>query len=234
VPIGDAISVERGQIRRYRRQYHLFHEEAPSDDEWLEWVALMQHYGAPSRILDWSYSIFSALFFAVESAEPCGSVIWAVNSNALAEPFARKLQGYPDVLDAWNKDRSFQRVETITAVFLSSTPIPLVGSVTPQRTNLRLDPQRGTFLCPGDISQGFDSNFSAMLMTMERSYVMENFKRIVISIDGTERKAILNRLHEMNITCATLFPGIEGFSRSIRHMIANYQQLLSPGDLTES
>jgi hypothetical protein len=30
--------------------------DTPDQDDWLEWIALMQHYGAPTRFLDWTYS----------------------------------------------------------------------------------------------------------------------------------------------------------------------------------
>src|SRR5438093_2893211 len=41
----------------------------------LEWLALMQHYGAPTRLLDFTYSFWIALFFAFEEAENDCSVV---------------------------------------------------------------------------------------------------------------------------------------------------------------
>src|SRR6266436_9879024 len=40
-------------------------ERRPSD-KW-EWYFLMQHYGSPTRLLDWSDAALVALYFAVES-----------------------------------------------------------------------------------------------------------------------------------------------------------------------
>lgn len=46
----------------------------------IEWLALMQHFGAPTRLLDFTQSPYVATYFAVEDATE-DSVIWAVNES---------------------------------------------------------------------------------------------------------------------------------------------------------
>ncbi len=52
----------------------------------FEWLCLMQHYGAPSRVLDWSENILTALYFAVaDTTADCDGVVWALNAGRLNE-----------------------------------------------------------------------------------------------------------------------------------------------------
>jgi hypothetical protein len=63
IDLGKAPRIESGLLRRFKRQAHHYISNPPEENDPLEWLALMQHYGAPTRLLDWTYSFFVALYF---------------------------------------------------------------------------------------------------------------------------------------------------------------------------
>jgi hypothetical protein len=78
---GDYASLERHLIRNFRKYAH---QEAPGPTSW-DWVALGQHHGLPTRLLDWTFSPLVALHFATSTWPEEDAVLWAVDVAAAHE-----------------------------------------------------------------------------------------------------------------------------------------------------
>lgn len=61
-----------------RARRHL--PDTPTESDLLGWLALMQHYGAPTRLQDWTSSPFIAAYFAYREARETDAAIWAVQA----------------------------------------------------------------------------------------------------------------------------------------------------------
>jgi hypothetical protein len=79
-------------------------------DKW-EWYFLMQHYGAPTRLLDWTDNPLVALYFALhdphcDPAEPDGDVaVWVLNSWWLNRQLHNGIEG--PMLPDWDEAQAY-------------------------------------------------------------------------------------------------------------------------------
>ena len=75
---GNYEQLERHMLRNFRKYAH--RSTVKRDSIW-EWLTVAQHYGLPTRLMDWTYSPFVAMHFATASVDEMHNdgVIWAVN-----------------------------------------------------------------------------------------------------------------------------------------------------------
>jgi FRG domain len=209
-PLAEARYIEKRLLREFRRKYHHYAWHLPETDDSLEWLSLMQHYGAPTRLLDFTYSIYVATYFALENAEgeedkKCA--VWAINGD-----WAVRESG--DLFKKGSVQRTFLRAQiteksakAFNRTFMGRTSKPLACPMNPFRLNERLTIQKGVFMCPGDVTQPFESNLCSLPNWDKKQNVVK------LHISQNRRREFLDSLSDMNISRATLFPGLDGFAQ---------------------
>src|SRR6266511_109532 len=79
-------------LRIFKRKAHQYLHQPPDLDDDFQWLALMQHHGAPTRLLDFTWSPYVAAFFALQRTRGLGAV-WAINPRRVASGAARRASG---------------------------------------------------------------------------------------------------------------------------------------------
>jgi hypothetical protein len=205
---------EKRMLREFRRGYHQFSSDTPERGAILEWLALMQHYGTPTRLLDFSYSIYVAAYFALESRSTQktnrANAVWAVNALwAWTESLASAKAAGKKAASVRLRPLEDDDEEAIGRLLMKKPLAAMAAPLTPFRLNERLRVQQGTFLAQGDISKSFWNNLAALGDSGDENNILK-----IIIPEGMRLEG-LRRLWRMDISRASLFPGLDGFAASL-------------------
>lgn len=173
-------------------------------------VSYLQHYGAPTRLLDVSTSPYVAAFFALENAEQ-DAAIYAFDQG-LFQSYSINLieKKSPADFEELVKRNGDVRDDPFFTEFFYNKQIPNVYTTQPYYLFDRLKTQSGGFLIQGSVQVDFESNLNALLKYGKLDNAV--FKFI---LSPAMRLEALTDLRRMNISRETLFPGVEGFIPSL-------------------
>jgi hypothetical protein len=199
---------ERELVRDFRLHSHLLLQRTPNN--YLEWLFLMQHYGMPTRLLDWTESYLSALFFAVmDRGSTADGAVWTLDPWSLNEhsivmwsvPTADNALLAPYALAA-GADGLGRHIE-------AKYPV----AVRPPRSNPRINAQRGSFTVHGSIAQALDTVARGVNRRRAGNRIL--LHKIVVA--GAHKKQIRKDLYLAGVTEAVLFPDLSGLCGEISY-----------------
>jgi hypothetical protein len=197
----DVVRIELGLLRSFRK-YAL--SDAHCADTVWHWLALAQHAGLPTRLLDWTYSPLVALHFAtarLDSFDQDGEV-WCVDFPRVNKLLPRRLR---QLLDAEQSDaftvEMLQEFDTLKA-FDRLDRSPFVVFAEPPTVHPRLAAQHALFsLMPNPTAR-----LDRWLMQHPSVY-----RRVLVP--AALKWEIRDKLDQANINERVLHGGLDGLSR---------------------
>lgn len=203
-----ALQIELRAILNFRSQAHLHLSQSvlPPDsfkldkmDTYLEWLMLMQHYGAPTRLLDWTNSPYVALYFAVINEWNSDAAIWYFDNWRVNE----RMYSHHNI----QAGEIFDYVNLPVGVLRATEGEPILYTAAKKMRTAREIAQQGVFTVTNRVLTPHDE---AIANSCE-GYL---FGRLIIP--ASLKEDFVHRLVLMNVTAAALFPGVEGICESIR------------------
>jgi hypothetical protein len=200
--------IEERLLNQFEQVAHNFLDASHLPTGRLDWFGCMQHHGAPTRLLDFTRSPYVATYFAVEECtltEDCA--VWALHERECH-----------DLANAYLRSVGFgsEQANDGLAQWIYRTPWPPHTFAAPAgliRLSVRQVAQQAIFVLPGDVSVPFERNLGQMVHgTSSAVPIVKCFR-----IPGSQRAAILADLRLMNISRASLFPGLDGFAQSLKY-----------------
>jgi hypothetical protein len=196
---------EQHLVRNFRKYaYRTFSGE---DLIW-NWLALGQHHGLPTRLLDWSYSPYVALHFATAKLRHFhdDGAVWAVDFIKTNQLLPKKLR---DVLEEEGSN-------VFTAHMLASVADTLAGF-----DRLSKDPFV-IFLEPPSVDDRIVNQSALFSLMSSPSAELHNwleahphaYRRIVIP--AALKWEVRDKLDQANVSERVLFPGLDGLSAWLR------------------
>jgi hypothetical protein len=195
------------EFQRGARNY-LSKDETP--EHLIEWLALMQHHGAPTRLLDLTKSPYIAAYFAFEfceEKEETGNVaVWGVNINYLKNKALDILSG--EFGEALEQTKNLINENLFEKIFYQNNK-KLVFPVEPFRMNRRYSLQQSVFISTGISDVPLMDQLHFLGKGIEQAVVK-------IQIPSQSKKEALRELQQMNLHRASLFPDLDGYALSLK------------------
>jgi len=186
---------EKVMIDRFMCNAHLYLSNLPNKDDILSWLSLMQHHGAPTRLLDFTFSYYVALYFALENGED-NAAIYCINHQAIK--------------NADDEEFNDKRSEMYANIFGESNDreTPFLLAFEPNFSNQRLLSQQGLFVAINTLDFTHEESFIF--------YELDDDDVVKFIIPKKLRYSGLRKLNQMNINSTNIYPGLDGFCKSLR------------------
>ncbi|MBX2976809.1 MAG: FRG domain-containing protein [Ignavibacteriaceae bacterium] len=201
-------AIEKDLYNKFKVRALPFLDQEPNDNYW-EWLFYMQHYGVPTRLLDWSESALIGLAFSVifreEKHQDKDAALWCLDPIKLNRDFVKGFK--PTEILPNITDPTVQGVQKYSD---PEIPVDYPVAVYGPQNNERIVAQKGVFTL-------FPFKERLKLEDLPTSH---NFLAKII-IRNAEIDRIKSQLITLGITETLVYPGLDYLADEIKREVFN-------------
>jgi hypothetical protein len=195
---------EGSSLARFKQSAAMLTERLPTTS--FDWTFLMQHYGVPTRLIDWSESPLVAMFFAVDAYTrhlDTDAAVWCLKPVALNKNSNLSDPTEPQYIPSFEDDE----LKPYAAESLRASRVPLLPLATiATRNNARIQAQLGTFTV-------HHTQKIAIEHVGDKSHVIK------YNIPHASREEIHRELKLLGLTQFSLFPELTSVGVILKEMM---------------
>ena len=214
--LGESWSSERAgkyedhYLNLFKSKYHIYNDNEHEPKSKLSWLSVMQHYGAPTRLIDFTESPYVALYFALEAYNPLlqkDLAIYAIDYTSIMDISLNYISKRDSGFNKKRSDIVGHQDELFDDV-VDRFSYEVVWITEPLELNARIDRQSGTFLISGDKEKKIEE-----LLSLEM-YESVHVLKYVVPHNMYENIYALVR--KMNINAKTIYGDLGGLAKLIK------------------
>jgi hypothetical protein len=174
-------------------------------DNRILWWSVMQHFGVPTRLLDWSTDINVALYFAIcDALDQDGSLYFFDDGHLNFIRHVRKTADWANIDLQLARSIAGEDYETSVYAFTNEAPID------------RKDNQKGCFTITTELTEDLDVAHNKIADKLVFDGVGGAEGHSLVSkyiVDKSLKTDFLAQLTKSGITADFLFPGLDGLGK---------------------
>jgi len=224
---------EKALLNRFAGSAHIHLSHLPEKTDRLGWLALMQHYGSPTRLIDFTFSPAAALYFAIREVQK-GSGPFSIHALHLdtvrgrAKVAREKSEKYKDRTPPLNPSSDEYGIGR------SASTVDFIGFFDGSMLNPRQEAQDGLFLVPSKIDLNVENWLSENLEPVKTIKPFDTpWVEFVFNNEKDDYYKIVNQLIQVGVTPKKLFPGLEGISEATKFAWLEVAKNLEPYELNQ-
>lgn len=196
--IDRGVRAEQNLALRFRQYAQTRYDKCPPHDDFCSWLFLAQHYGLPTRLLDWSESPLVSLFFAADANSELNASLYALHPHEMN----RIVNGDHTLVPVSSSPAN----ELFRGAFDDRVKLEKTIAILSHELDSRMLVQQSVFTLHG--------NHDDLLKLSESRRVIRTF-----NIPAASKGNIITELASLGIRRRTLFPDLANLANDLKDLV---------------